>query len=59
MVVYYFVADNNPTHVHVLRVCDCARETRSSEFDALYEIAVVCHGDSYFLCDTVDTKFEM
>ena len=44
--VYYFVADDNPTAVRVLRVCDCARETCSSEFDALYELTVVCRGTS-------------
>ena len=44
--VYYFVADENPTAVRVLRVCECAQETCSSEFDALYEMAVVCQGAS-------------
>ena len=44
--VYYFVADDNPTAVRVLRVCDCARETCSSEFDALYEKTVVCRRTS-------------
>ena len=44
--VYYFVADENPTAVRVLRVCECVRETCSSEFNALYEMAVVCRGAS-------------
>ena len=44
--VYYFVADEDPTAVRVLCVCDCARETCSSEFDALYEMTVVCRGTS-------------
>ena len=44
--VYYFVADEDPEAVRVLRVCDCARETCSSEFDALYEMTVVCQGTS-------------
>ena len=44
--VYYFVADEDPEAVRVLRVCDCARETCSSEFDALYEMEIVCRGTS-------------
>ena len=44
--VYYFVADENPIALHVLRVCDCAQDTCSSEFDALYEMRVVCRGTS-------------
>ena len=44
--VYYFVADEDPTAVRVLRVCDCARETCSSEFDALYEMTVLCRSAS-------------
>ena len=44
--VYYFVADEDPTAVRVLRVCDCARETCGSEWDALYEMTVVCRSTS-------------
>ena len=44
--MYYFVADEEPTAVRVLRVCDCTQETCSSEFDALYEMTVVCRGIS-------------
>ena len=43
--VYFFVADRGQsTVVRVLRVCDCAREQAcsSSEFEALYELAVEC-----------------
>ena len=41
--VYYFVSDF-PGNVRVLRVCDCAQETCSSEFDALIEMLVNCPG---------------
>ena len=44
--VYYFVADEDPTAVRVLRVCDCAEEICSSGFDALYEMTVLCRGAS-------------
>ena len=44
--VYYFVADEDSAALRVLRVCDCAQETCSSEFDALYEMTVVCRGTS-------------
>ena len=43
--VYYIVADRGQSDVfRVLRVCDCAREQAcsSSEFEALYELAVEC-----------------
>ena len=42
--VYYFVADRGQFDVvRILRVCDCARQTcSSSEFEALYELAVEC-----------------
>ena len=41
--VYYIVSDF-PGNIRVLRVCDCAQETCSSEFDALYETLVNCIG---------------
>ena len=47
--VYYFVADQTPTGIRVLRVCDCAHanETCSSmQFDALYELTLQCIGSS-------------
>ena len=43
--VYFFVADRGQSTVfRVLRVCDCAMEQAcsSSEFEALYELAVEC-----------------
>ena len=42
--VYYFVADRGQFDVvRILRVCDCARQAcSSSEFEALYELAVEC-----------------
>ena len=40
--VYYFVADPDPSSVRVLRVCDCARTTCSSQFEALYEQVLQC-----------------
>ena len=44
--VYYFVADQDPNAVRVLRVCDCARETCTSEFAALYEQELSCGGST-------------
>ena len=41
--VYYFVSEI-PANVRVLRVCNCAQETCSNEFDALYEILIDCQG---------------
>ena len=49
MCIYYFVADRGEFDVfRVLRVCDCAREQAcsSSEFEALYELAVECIGSA-------------
>ena len=40
--VYFFVADVTPNAIRVLRVCDCAREPCTSEFEALYELSVEC-----------------
>ena len=42
--VYYFVADQDPSSVRVLRVCDCARTTCPSQFAALYEQVLQCVG---------------
>ena len=42
--VYYFVADHNPNSIHVLRVCDCTRDACSSQFEALYELTLMCRG---------------
>ena len=42
--VYFFVADVTPNAIRVLRVCDCAREPCTSEFEALYELTVECSG---------------
>ena len=39
--VYYFVADKDNA-VRVLRVCDCARETCTNQFEALYELELLC-----------------
>ena len=44
--VYYFVADQDPSSVRVLRVCDCARTTCSSQFEALYEQVLQCIGSA-------------
>ena len=42
--VYYFVADQSPSDVRVLRVCDCARQDACSSdtWDALYEMPLNC-----------------
>ena len=42
--VYYFVADQNPSDIRVLRVCDCARQDACSSdtWDALYEMPLNC-----------------
>ena len=42
--VYYFVADQNPSDVRVLRVCDCARQDACSSdtWDALYDMPLNC-----------------
>ena len=42
--VYYFVADQSPSDVRVLRVCDCARQDAcsSDSWDALYEMPLNC-----------------
>ena len=42
--VYYFVADQNPSNIRVLRVCDCARQDACSSdtWDALYEMPLNC-----------------
>ena len=42
--VYYFVADQTPSGVRVLRVCDCARQDACSSdtWDALYEMPLNC-----------------
>ena len=45
--VYYFVADQRPTGIRVLRVCDCAHANgpcSSMQFDALYELTPQCIG---------------
>ena len=45
--VYYFVADQTPTGIRVLRVCDCAHANgpcSSMQFDALYELTLTCRG---------------
>ena len=42
--VYYFVADQDPNAIRVLRVCDCAQATCTSEFAALYEQVLQCSG---------------
>ena len=46
--VYYFVADQGPSDVRVLRVCDCTRqdECTSETWDALYEMPLSCHSGS-------------
>ena len=47
--VYYFVADQMPNAIRVLRVCDCAHanETCSSmQIDALYELTLQCIGSA-------------
>ena len=44
--VYYFVADQDPNAIRVLRVCDCARATCTSEFAALYEQELSCGGST-------------
>ena len=53
--VYYFVADQSPSDVRVLRVCDCARQDACSSdtWDALYEILLYCRSgvtDSTRVC---------
>ena len=42
--VYYFVADQNPSALRVLRLCDCARQDACSSdtWDALYEMPLNC-----------------
>ena len=44
--VYYFVADQDPNAIRVLRVCGFGRETCTSEFAALYEEVLTCHGST-------------
>ena len=41
--IYYFVADRGEFNViRVLRVCDCAGEPCTSDFEGLYELSVEC-----------------
>ena len=46
--VYYFVADQSPSDVRVLRVCDCARQDActSDTWDALYEMPLNCRSNA-------------
>ena len=46
--VYFFVADHRTTsdNIRVLRVCDCAREPCTSEFEALYELTLECRSSA-------------
>ena len=59
--VYYFVADRgSAVGIRVLRVCDCARQPCTSEFEALYELTLECRSsttDSTRVCgvDLVET----
>ena len=46
--VYYFVADQSPSNIRVLRVCDCARQDACSSdtWDALYEMPLNCRSNA-------------
>ena len=45
--VYYFVADQNPNAIRVLRVCDCARQPcTTGEWEALYELTIECRSSA-------------
>ena len=45
--VYYFVADQDPDAIRVLRVCDCARHPRTTgEWEALYELTLECRSSA-------------
>ena len=45
--VYYFVADQDPDVIRVLRVCDCAREPcTTGEWEALYELTIECRASA-------------
>ena len=44
--LYYFVADQNPNSIRVLRACDCESGPCTTMFDTLYELDLQCHGTS-------------
>ena len=45
--VYYFVADRgDDDDIRVLRVCDCARQPCTSDFEALYELTLECRSSA-------------
>ena len=45
--LYYFVADQNPNSIRVLRACDCeSGSCTSAMFNALYELEVQCFSTS-------------
>ena len=45
--VYYFVADEEPASIRVLRVCDCARQPcTTGEWEALYELSLGCRSST-------------
>ena len=45
--VYYFVTDEEPDAIRVLRVCDCARQPcTTEEWEALYELTIECRSSA-------------